>query len=223
MNTKSTTFIILMALLTTITLAGSIWLSLYLAGGNSINPTRVFPADNYALIVVAMVVSYLCGGGLWGWGIAHMTKTNAKTMVKACALSWGIPTFFVMISLGLSLTTITAFGYTLPFRYTYYYLLIFIPLIGIVTGINAKVVSGKLGLQVLKNKIGMKVGIAAALGFLIVTLILLVGFGWEVGRPQSGKYAMLTILHYCNVGAALVGGSVLGRELAKFNEDENAK
>ncbi|HKJ38269.1 MAG TPA: hypothetical protein VJ972_05810 [Anaerolineales bacterium] len=218
MNTKSTTFIVLMGLLTTITLAGSIWLSLYLAGGNSINQSRIFPADNYALPAITMVISYLCGGGLWGWGIARMTNSDAKTMIKACALSWSIPTFIVVISLGIRLTTITSFGYTLPFRYTYYYLLFFIPLIGIVTGINARVVSGKLGLQESKNKIGRNVGFAAALGFLIVTLILLVGFGWEVGRPQTGEYAMLTILHWSSVGAALVGGSVLGRELAKLIE-----
>jgi hypothetical protein len=218
MNAKSTTFIVLMGLLTAITLAGSIWLSLYLAGGNSINQTRIFPADNYAFPAITMVISYLCGGGLWGWGIARMTNTDAKSMAKACALSWSIPTFIVSVSLGVSLTTITAFGYTLPFRYTYYYLLIFIPLIGIVTGINARTVISKLGLKELRNKVGMNVGFAAALGFLIVTLILQFGLGWEVGRPQSGKYAMLTLMHWSNVGAALVGGSVLGRELVKSNE-----
>ena len=139
-------------------------------------------------------------------------------MVKTCTLSWGLTTSIIAGTLGASLTAITSFGYTLPFRYTYYYLLIFIPLIGIVTGINARVVSSKLGLQELKNKVGRNVGFAAALGFLIVTLILQFGFGWEVGRPQAGKYAMLTILHWSSVGAALVGGSVLGRELAKLIE-----
>jgi hypothetical protein len=68
-------------------------------------------------------------------------------------------------------------------------------LIGIVTGINAKTVISKLGLEELKNKVGVNVGLAAALGFLIITLILQFGFGWELGRPQSGKSAMLMILH----------------------------
>ena len=207
-----------MGLFTTITLAGSIWLSLYLAGENSINPSGILPANNYALAAVAAFGSYLCGGGIWGWGIACMTKTDVKTMVKACALSWSLTTLIVSVALGVSLTAITSFGYILPIRYTYYYLLIFFPLIGIVTGINARTVINKLGLSELKNKIGMNVGFAAALGFLIVTLILQFGLGWEVGRPQSGKYAMLTILNWSNVGAALVGGSVLGRELTRSNE-----
>ena len=207
-----------MGLLTTITLAGSIWFSLYLAGPNSISRTRILPADNYALPAITMFVSYLCGGGLWGWGIARMTKTDVKTMVKACALSWSLTTFIVSVALGVSLTAITSFGYTLPIRYTHYYLLIFFPLIGIVTGINSRTVISKLGLQELKNKAGMNVGLAAALGFLVVTLILQFGFGWEVGKPQPEKYEMLMLLNWSNVGAALVGGSVLGRELAKSNE-----
>ena len=203
-----------MALLTTVTLAGSIWLSLYLAGPNSINQTGIFPPSNYALPAIAMVVCLVCGGGLWGWGTAYMTKTDIKTLVKACALSWSLTTFIVSGSLGVSLTAITSFGYTLPIRYTYYFLLVILPLIGIVTGINARTVISKLGLKELRNKVGINVGLAAALGFMIVTLVLQFVFGWEVGRPQTGKYAMLTILNWCNVGAALVGGSAFGWILA---------
>lgn len=218
MSTKSITFIILTALLTTVTLAGSIWLSLYLAGPNSINQTGIFPPGNYALPAIAMVVCLVCGGGLWGWGIAHITKTDAKILVKACVLLWSLTTFIVSGSLGISLTAITSFGYTLPIRYTYYFLLVILPLIGIVTGINARTVISKLGFKELRNKVGINVGLAAALGFLVVTLFLQFGLGWEVGRPQTGKYAMLTILHWSNIGAALIGGSVLGRELVKLYE-----
>ena len=64
MNKKSITIMTLMALLTTVTLAGSIWLSLYLAGDNSINPLRILPADNYALAAIAAFSSYFSGGGL---------------------------------------------------------------------------------------------------------------------------------------------------------------
>ena len=209
----------LMALLTTVTLAGSIWLSLYLAGDNSINPLRILPADNYALAAIAAFSSYFSGGGLWGWGIARLTKTNVKGLVKTTTLSWGLTTSIIAGSLGASLTAITSFGYTLPIRYTYYYLLIFFHLIALATCINARAVVNKLGFKELKNKIGMKVGIAAALGFLIVTLFLQFGPGWEVGRPQAGKYAMLTLMHWSNIGAALVGGSVLGRELVRLNEE----
>ncbi|HSM71989.1 MAG TPA: hypothetical protein VK851_10640 [Anaerolineales bacterium] len=215
MNTKSITFISLMGMLTTITLAGSIWLWLYLAGPNSINPSRILPADNYALLAVASFGSYFCGGALWGLGIALLTKTDVKAMVKTCALSWGLTAFVFSASLGLSLGPIFRFGNTITLRDNYYYLLIIVPVIGIVTGINGWVVISKLGLKGFRLKASLKIGIAAALGFLAVSLFLQFVLGWEVGKPVPGKYAMLTLMHWCNMGAALAGGSVLGRELVE--------
>ena len=222
MNTKPITFIALMGLLTTVTLAGSIWLSLYLAGGNSINSSRILPANNDVLLAAVTFGVFLLGGALWGFGIAIMTKTDVKTMVKACALSWGLIPFVFIAGLGFSLGAIFKFGYTINFRYNYYYLMIFLPVIGIVTGINGWVVISKLGLKEFRKKASLNIGIASALGFLIVTLFLQIGPGWEVGRPQAGKYAMLTLMHWSNVGAALVGGSVLGRELVKSNLESTA-
>ena len=216
MNTKSTTFIILMGLLTTITLAGSIWLSLYLAGPNSINRTRILPANNYALAALIAMASYLCGGALWGWGIARMTKTDVKAMVKTGALAWGATTFIFSATLGGLLSVIVPLGNSISIRYNYYYLLIILPVIGIATGINARAVINQLGYQELKNKAGMNVGFAAALGFLIISLTLQFGLGWEVGKPQPGKYEMLTLLHWSNVGAALAGGMAMGWVLGKF-------
>ena len=214
MNTKTITFIALMGLLTTVTLAGSIWLSLYLAGGNSINPSRILP-DNNTVLAAAMIAAFLLAGALWGLGIALLKKTDVKAMVKACALSWGLIPFVFIAGLGFSLGAIFKFGYTINFRYNYYYLMIFLPVIGIVTGINGWVVISKLGLKEFRKKASLNIGIASALGFLIVTLFLQIGPGWEVGRPQAGKYAMLTLMHWSNVSAALAGGSVLGRELVK--------
>lgn len=221
MNTKSITFISLMGLLTTITLAGSIWLGLYLIGPNSINPSRILPANNDWRVAIIMLVIFLLGGALWGLGIALVTKTNVKTMVKTCALSWSLTAFVFSTSLGLSLGPIFKFGTTITLRENYYYLLIFVPVIGIVTGINGWVVIGRLGLKELKKKAALKIGFAAALGFLAVSLFLQFGFGWEVGKPVPGKYAMLTLMHWSNIGAALVGGSVLGRELVKSRVIEN--
>jgi len=205
-----------MGLLTTITLAGSIWLLLYLTGPNSINQSRVLPTtENDLLAYIVGFASLLSGGALWGLGIALLTKTDAKAMVKTSALSWFLTAFVFIVSLGLSLGAIFKFGSTISFRYNYYYLMIILPAIGIATGINGWVVIGRLGLKELRKKASLKTGIAAALGFLAVSLFLQFGLGWEVGKPVPGKYEMLTLLHYCNVGAALVGGSVLGTELAR--------
>ena len=206
-----------MGLLTTVTLAGSIWLSLYLMGGNSINRSSILPANNNALAAAAMLGVFLLGGALWGLGIALMTKTDVKAMVKACALSWGLIPFAFIATLGFSLGAIFKFGSTISIRDNYYYLMIFLPVIGIVTGINGWVVITKLGLIVLRKKASLKIGIASALGFLTVSLFLQFVLGWEVGKPVPGKYEMLSLLHYCTIGAALAGGSILGKEIAKIH------
>lgn len=204
-----------MGLLTALTLAGSIWLFLYLTGPNSINQSRILPANNNLLAGIVTFAIFLSGGALWGLAIALLTKTDVKAMVKTCTLSWGLVPFAFIASLGLSLGAIFKFGSTISIRYNYYYLMIILPAIGIATGINGWVVIGKLGLKELRKKASLKIGIASALGFLAVSLFLQFVLGWEVGKPVPGKYEMLTLLHYCNVGAALVGGSVLGRELTK--------
>ena len=211
MNTKPITFIVLMGLLTTVTLAGSIWLSLYLAGGNSINPSRILP-DNNTVLAAAMIGAFLLAGALWGLGIALLTKTDVKAIAKACALSWCLTAFVFIASLGLSLGAIFKFGSTISIRDNYYYLMIILPVIGIVTGVNGWVVVGKLGLKELRKKASLKIGIASALGFLAVSLFLQFVLGWEVGKPVPG---MLTLLHYCNIGAALAGGMAMGWVLAK--------
>ena len=209
-----------MGLLSAITLAGSIWFSLYLIGGNSIHRSRILPADNDALAAVIVLGVFLLGGALWGLGIALMTKTDVKAMMKTCALSWGLTAFVLFASVGLSLGAIFKFGSTISIRSNYYFLMIILPVIGIATTITSWVVIGKLGLKELMNKAGLTVGIAAALGFLAVSLFLQFVLGWEVGKPVPGKYGMLTLLHYCNVGAAFAGGITLGWVLEKFTNLE---
>ena len=61
----------------------------------------------------------------------------------------------------------------------------------------------------------MYAGIAAALGFLAFGLILLYGFGWEVGEPVPGKYGMLKLALFCSIGGALAGGMAIGWVLEK--------
>jgi uncharacterized membrane protein YidH (DUF202 family) len=220
MKLKSITFVVLFGLWTAFTLAGSVWAALFMLGPNSITRLDIIPSDNMGAQLLAGLPFYLCGGGLWGWGIARLMSADAKSMVIACALSWSATALaFIMAvgRLGLSFGGFSRINILPYFGHSthYNFLAIFIPLIGIITAINGYVVKGKLGVHELKKSAGMYVGIAAALGFLAVGLILLYGFGWEVGRPISGKYAMLKLMLFCNIGAALTGGMTLGWLLEK--------
>jgi hypothetical protein len=220
MKLKSITFVVVLGLWTAFTLAGSVWAVLFLAGPNSITRLDVIRSNNTILQLVVVLV-FLCGGGLWGLGIARLMNTDAQSMVKTCALSWTatVFTFVIAISfLATSLGSFTAIIDPLPdFRHSthYYFLLIFVPVIGIIAAINGYVVTGKLGFKELKRSVGLKTGLAAALGFLAIGLTLLHWFGWEVGRPIPGKYAMLLLLLICNTSAALAGGMAIGWVLEK--------
>ena len=143
-----------------------------------------------------------------------MMKANAKSMVIACALSWsatGFVAVIALVSLGVTIRSARIFPDCChPTHYAF--LTTFVPVIGVVAAINGYVVTGKLSFHGLKRSAGMYAGIVAALGFLAVGLILLYGFGWGVGE-RPGK--MLTLLEFCNIGAALAGGMAIGWTLEK--------
>jgi hypothetical protein len=217
MKLRFITFVVLLGLWTAFTLAGSVWAVLFLLGPNSITRLDVVRSDN---TILELVLIFLCGGGLWGLGIARLMNADIKSMVKVCAVSWTATVLafvMVVVFLGNSFGGFSRINILPYFRHSIHYnfLSIFVPAIGIITAINAYLVTGKLGFHELKKAAGLYAGIAAALGFLTVGLILLYGIGWEVGRPISGKYGMLLLLLICSIGAALAGGMALGWVLEK--------
>jgi hypothetical protein len=220
MKLKSITFAVVLGLWTASTLAGSVWGFLFLAGPNSITRLDVIRSDNSTVNLTAIFLVFLFGGGLWGLGIARLMNGDARSMAKACALSWSATVFtFLMavVSLGISFGGFSKINILPYFRHSthYNFLSIFGPVAGMIAGINTYVVIGKLGFHDLKKSAGLYAGMVAALGFLTVGLILLYGLGWEVGRPVDGKYGMLLLLLICSVGAALAGGMAIGWVLDK--------
>ena len=223
MHTKSITIAAFTALLTALTLGGSIWGFLFLGGPNSVTRLDVIRSDNTVVNLMAIFMPFLCGGGLWGLGLARLMNADARSMMKACALTWtatvvafGAVIFFLASFFG-GLSRINFLPIFLHSRH-YNFLLVFVPIIGIASAINAYVVTRKLGFGDKRKFMGMYTGLAAALGFLTVGLILLFGLGWEVGRPVYGKYGMLLLLLICSIGAALAGGASLGWMLSKARE-----
>jgi len=217
MKLRSITFVVLLGLWTAFTLAGSVWAVLFLLGPNSITRLDVVRSDN---TILELVLVFLCGGGLWGLGISRLMNADIKSMVKVCAVSWTATVLafvIVVVFLGNSFGGFSRINILPYFRHSIHYnfLSIFVPAIGIITAINAYVVTGKLGYHELKKVAGLYAGIAAALGFLTVGLILLYSLGWEVGKPVYGKYGMLLLLLICSAGAALAGGMALGWALDK--------
>lgn len=223
---RSITVVFIFGLWTAVTLGGSVWGFIFLNGPNSVTRSIVISSDNTILHLVAALLVYLCGGGLWGLGIARLMNSDAKSMMKACALSWSATGFTFAIALVLSLPVIHKIIRILPHccHSTHYlFLSIFVPVIGFVTAINTYVATGKLGFKELKKLAALRTGIAAALGFLSVGLILLYGLGWEVGYPMPGKYGMLLLALICSIGAALTGGMAIGWMLSRAGSAQESQ
>jgi len=216
-NTRPITIAAFTALLTALTLGGSVWGFIFMAGPNSVTQLNVISTNNIPVQLIVGLLIYLCGGGLWGLGLARLMNADAKSMVKACALSWTatvvafVAVIFFLASLFGGLSRIN-FLPIFPHSRHYNFLLVFVLIIGIASAINGYVVTGKLGFKELRKSVGMYTGLAAALGFLTAGLILLFGFGWGVGEYP---YKMLSILVFCSIGAALAGGASLGWNLSK--------
>ena len=204
MNTKSIPFIALMGLLTALTLAGSITIIFVLFG----------PQGFLRPVPILFLGFPPIGGALWGWGIASLMKAEVKPLIKTGALTWTIWLFICYFITGVVGTFEII---DLPNNH-YEYLVVFLPAAGLTAALPARVMVGKLGLDNLKKNIGINTGVAAALGFLAVGLILQFGFGWEVGRPVYGSHNMTTILQWCCLGTALAGGMAMGWVLVKSNE-----
>ena len=218
MKLKSISFAVVFGLWTALTLGGSIWGFLVRAGPNGVTRLNVIRSDNMSLI--AMLTVILCGGGLWGLGMARLMNADARSMVKACALTWsGTALGFLLVVIllgnffgGFSKINILP---VFPHYRHYNFLLVFVTSVGILTAINAYVATGKLGFKEQRKSVGMCAGLAAALGFLAVGLVLFFGFGWEVGYPHPGQFGMLLIFLICSIGAALAGGTTIGWMLEK--------
>jgi hypothetical protein len=224
MKIKSITFVVAFGLWTPLTLGGSIWGFLVIAGPNSVTRYSnirldVISSDNIALLAILTV--FLCGGGLWGLGLARLMNADAKSLVKASALTWSATVFaFLMAVVFVGAPIFGGFSRinflpVFPHYRHYNFLLVFVTSVGIITAINAYVATGKLGFKELRKSVALYTGLAAALGFLAVGLILFFGFGWEVGYPHPGKFGMLLIFLICSIGATLAGGMALGWALDK--------
>jgi hypothetical protein len=199
-----------LGLWTALTLGGSIWSFLVIAGPNSVTRYSnirldIISSDNIALLAILTV--FLCGGGLWGLGIAQLMKADAISLAKTIMFTWGALLFIVLalvVAGGFSKINVLPI---FPHSRHYNFLLIWVPAVGIVTAITAYMASGNLGFKEERKSVGMVTGLAAALGFLSAGLVLPLGFGWEVGGGIPG---MLTVFLICSISAALTGGMALG-------------
>lgn len=231
MNQKSWFFVMGMGVWTAVTLAGSIFLIFRLPFERIGEQLAPHVSDFLLVLLMAppvFVVIPAIGGGLWALGMGWFMQVPAKPLMKRGALSWGGTVFLVGLALYFS-QYLGAYVDKVAGSVTHYvhylFTLVFVPGVGLATLLNTRSMTAKLGFDDLKKEVGRKSGLAAASAFLLVSFILLFGFGWEVGRPgyfAGFRYSMIIIMHVCNFGAALAGGLVMGWSIAREQVAEPA-
>jgi hypothetical protein len=173
------------------------------------------PPLNVALAAVPAVAGFAGGAAAWGIRMGRLAGgTDRRRLALAGVLGFAPITLALAISLSaLEPIAVASFGAALPIHRLF--TILFVPSAFLIAGISAAALGLGLGLRRPRLALALlwQVGLAAALAFLAVNL-LMEFLGWVVGSPGAAERAtMVTVLAAGNLGAALAGGAVLGLAL----------
>lgn len=138
---------------------------------------------------------------------------------RRMALAGGLGFAPISIGLGIALQVLEPialreYGDWLPLHRLF--TVLFVPTAFLIAGVSAGSIGLALRNRPLAWRLLWQVGLAAALAFLVVNL-LMESAGWVVGAPRAAeRFTMLTVMSVGNLGAALAGGAVMGVKLSDF-------
>jgi len=181
-----------------------------LSGHSIPNPNAL----HVMLGIIPAVTGVLAGSGAWGWAMGGLAGAqNLGRMAVAGILGFApITIILAVVLLNLEGIVVEATGLQLPMHRVF--MLLFVPAAFLIAGISAWAIGRGLRDDALALTLLWRVGLAAALAFLVVNLVM-EALGWVVGAPgAAARYTMLTVMFVGNLGAALAGGAVLGWILA---------
>ncbi|NJN43335.1 MAG: hypothetical protein HC806_00390 [Anaerolineae bacterium] len=135
-------------------------------------------------------------------------------------LAWagmlGFAPITLVVAIGLSIAEpplLAAYGASTGIHRIFTF--VFVPSAFLIAGVSAWAIGRGLRDNNLAKSFFWRIGLAAALAFLVVNLVM-EAFGWVVGAPGAeARATMLTVMGLGNLGAALVGGGVMGKMLSR--------
>jgi hypothetical protein len=173
------------------------------------NPVHILTA------ALPATIGFLAGSALWGIWMGRLAQVR-ETRRMAIAGMLG----FAPITIGLALLlnalepiAVDQLGAQVPVHRLFTFF--FVPMAFLIAGTSAFALGIGLRDRALARRLFWQVGLAAGLAFLVVNL-LMESSGWVVGAPGAAERAtMVTVLFVGDLGAAIVGGGVLGVLLAR--------
>ena len=206
------------ALMTVVTLFGGLLLGVAvgflvfesLPGHSTLSPSAV----HISLAALPACAGFLGGSALWGIAIGRLAG-NRETQRMAVAGMLGFAPMTLALGLGLSAVepfVVEQIGALFPIQRIF--TLMFVPSAFLIAGVSAGAIGLGLRNSLLAGRLLWRVGLTAALAFLVVNLVM-ESLGWVVGAPGAAERAtMLTVMLSGNLAAALAGGAVIGYLLA---------
>ena len=203
------------AFTTVVTLFGGLGLGLlagslvfHLIPGSSVTDVKLGHA---AIAATPAVVGFLTGGAVWGARMGQIAGSDRpRRMAWAGLLGFGPITALLALGLGLAEPFIVGQFARMGQPIHRVFTLLFVPSAFLIAGISAWAVGVGLQDRPLARTLFWRVGLTAGVTFLIINLVM-ESAGWVVGAPGAAARAtMVTVLAVGNIGAALVGGGVLG-------------
>lgn len=207
------------AMMTVLTLFGGMALGLFsgdllfhfLPGSSLDHPAPM----HIAIGALPALAGFLAGGAAWGVQMGRLANaTDTRRLAWAGLLGFGPITLILAIGLSMAEPPLVArFGASTGIHRIF--TLLFVPSAFLIAGVSAWAIGRGLQENALAASLFWRVGFTAGLTFLAINL-LMEASGWVVGAPGAAERAtMLTVLAVSNLGAALVGGGVMGHLLGK--------
>jgi hypothetical protein len=217
MNTRSFKPAFLGGLTTTFTLFGGLLLGIVLGNVvfNAMPNHSLTSLDPLAvtLATIPALGGLVAGGALWGVLMGRLARAaNPRRMAVAGAL--GFAPITIALAFGLLVLepiAVERLGAQFPIHRLFTFF--FVPTAFLIAGVGAWAIG--LGLQngPLAWSLLWRAGLAAALAFLAVNLVMEAS-GWVVGAPGAvERLTMLTVMFAGDLAAALVAGAVVGSML----------
>lgn len=220
MDNKIVRLVLGIGLLTSVCLAGSVYLvfSIIIPW---IQRSRILPfPDLFGLLTTLVIV--LGTGAFWGYGIGWLMKVDAKSTAVTGAKNWFGSFMVFAILLEIIMVPLILFSENKSINLHILFTIAFVVSVGVVAAWNSYKITARIGFENIKKVVGRNSGLAAGIGFMAASLALQLIFRWEVGSPVYGKYNMITITHICNIVAGLAGGSAMGWTLGRWQAESQA-
>lgn len=176
------------------------------------------PNQTLNFISMMLLLSILFfAGAAWGFAIAKIfSSENKRRMIWAGALSFSPALLLAGLMLATLERAIVERGQGPDLPVYIVFTILFVPAAFFIAGAGGLA----LGLAERNLRLGLRLaagaGLSAALGFLLINL-LMDALGWRVGAPGAAERAtMLTVMMTGNLAAALAGGGILGYQLSRY-------